>query len=185
MHMFKRTLGTNYVLAAWALSVYHVRIMCISCVHRVRYMNCNVCVSYVYRAFYVRSICASCVYHLGNLLILYTHHVLILCLSSTWSGTWYIYIYIYINIYYILGVFKPIGNRYVGQLTIRNFTVSYSDIMQAIQYLKAYRMDLCKQCPTANHHRVSKRHPQAIAILFFVQHFGVSFLLLHFVILLA
>ena len=56
---------------------------------------------------------------------------------------------------------KPIGNQYVGQVTIRHFTVSYSD-MQAIRYLKAYRMDLCKQCPTANHHRVSKPHPQAI-----------------------
>ena len=59
-------------------------------------------------------------------------------------------------------MFKPIGNQYVGQVTIRYFTVSYSDIMQAIRYLKAYRMDLCKQCPTANHHRVSKPHPQVI-----------------------
>ena len=65
-------------------------------------------------------------------------------------------------LYYILGMFKPIGNQYVGQVTIRYFTVSYSDIMQAIRYLKAYRMDLCKQCPTTNHHRVSKPHPQAI-----------------------
>ena len=57
---------------------------------------------------------------------------------------------------------KSIGNQYVGQVTIRYFTISYSDIMQSIRYLKAYRMDLCKQCPTANHHRVSKPHPQAI-----------------------
>ena len=59
-------------------------------------------------------------------------------------------------------MFKPIGNQYVGQVTIRYFTVSYSDIMQAIRYLKAYRMYLCKQCPTANHHRVSKPYLQAI-----------------------
>ena len=59
-------------------------------------------------------------------------------------------------------MFKPIGNQYVGQVTIRYFTVLYSDIMQVIRYLKAYRMDLCKQCPTANHHRVSKPHLQAI-----------------------
>ena len=59
-------------------------------------------------------------------------------------------------------MFKPIGNQYVGQVTILYFTVSYNDIMQAIRYLKAYRMDLCKQCPAANHHRVSKPHPQAI-----------------------
>ena len=59
-------------------------------------------------------------------------------------------------------MFKRIGNQYVGQVTIRYFTVSHSDIMQAILYFKAYRMDLCKQCPRANHHRVSKPHPQSI-----------------------
>ena len=67
-----------------------------------------------------------------------------------------------IRYYYILGMIKPIGNQYVGQVTIWYFTVSYSDIMQAIRYLKAYRMDLCKQCPTSDHHRVSKPHPQTI-----------------------
>ena len=68
----------------------------------------------------------------------------------------------YNKFYEILGMFKPIGNQYVGQVIIRYFTVSYSDIMQVIRYLKAYRMDLCKQCQTANHQRISKPHPQAI-----------------------